>query len=198
MEVYKTISAPVQADFRELGSKFIAFLYPITDAQEFQLLLKQLKTELYDATHHCSAYRLATEPVTEKSSDDGEPGGTAGLPMLNALRSANLYQVGAIVVRYFGGTKLGTRGLIEAYGGAVEQAIAHSNIYEVVPQISWSVVLPFDQIGLLQQQIGKIGNLVITGNDFHQQGLMTHVEGNKESIETLKYALDRWIIHDQD
>ena len=196
LEEYKTIEGAVDSELRELGSRFLTFLFPISDAAEFQTALKSLKTTYYDASHHCSAYRLATDPATEKSSDDGEPAGTAGMPMLNALRSAELFQVGAVVVRYFGGTKLGTRGLIDAYGGAVVEAIAEASCIQVVPQLDWSVALPFDQLGLLQQNMGKIGDLSILGNDYHPQGLITHLKGKKEAIEQLKIALERWIIHD--
>lgn len=196
LEEYKTIEGAVESELRELGSRFLTFLFPISDAAEFQTALKSLKTTYYDASHHCSAYRLATDPATEKSSDDGEPAGTAGMPMLNALRSAELFQVGAVVVRYFGGTKLGTRGLIDAYGGAVVEAIAEASCIQVVPQLDWSVALPFDQLGLLQQNMGKIGDLSILGNDYHPQGLITHLKGKKEAIEQLKIALERWIIHD--
>jgi uncharacterized YigZ family protein len=196
LEEYKTIEGAVESELRELGSRFLTFLFPISDAADFQASLKSLKTIYYDASHHCSAYRLATDPVTEKSSDDGEPGGTAGLPMLNALRSAELFQVGAVVVRYFGGTKLGTRGLIDAYGGAVVDAIVTASCVQVVPQLNWSVALPFDQLGLLQQSMGKIGDLSILGNDYHPQGLITHLQGKREAIEQLKNALERWIIHD--
>ena len=196
LEEYKTIEGAVESELRELGSRFLTFLFPISDATEFQTALKSLKTTYYDASHHCSAYRLATDPATEKSSDDGEPAGTAGMPMLNALRSAELFQVGAVVVRYFGGTKLGTRGLIDAYGGAVVEAIAEASCIQVVPQLDWSVALPFDQLGLLQQNMGKIGDLSILGNDYHPQGLITHLKGKKEAIEQLKIALERWIIHD--
>jgi len=196
LEEYKTIEGAVESELRELGSRFLTFLFPISDAAEFQTALKSLKTTYYDASHHCSAYRLATDPATEKSSDDGEPAGTAGMPMLNALRSAELFQVGAVVVRYFGGTKLGTRGLIDAYGGAVVEAIAEASCIQVVPQLDWSVALPFDQLGLLQQNMGKIGDLSILGNDYHPQGLITHLKGKKEAIEQLKNALERWIIHD--
>jgi len=196
LEEYKTIEGAVESELRELGSRFLTFLFPISDAADFQTALKSLKTTYYDASHHCSAYRLATDPATEKSSDDGEPAGTAGMPMLNALRSAELFQVGAVVVRYFGGTKLGTRGLIDAYGGAVVEAIAEASCIQVVPQLDWSVALPFDQLGLLQQNMGKIGDLSILGNDYHPQGLITHLKGKKEAIEQLKIALERWIIHD--
>jgi uncharacterized YigZ family protein len=121
------------------GSKFIAYGTPISNSQETDIFQEKIKSEHLKATHHCPAYRQCKANlnsntsdsqveinISEYSNDDGEPSGTAGLPILNALRSFELVQSAIVVVRYFGGTKLGTSGLIDAYGSTARTLIEQS------------------------------------------------------------------------
>ncbi len=125
---YKTVTGTSQGLYKEKGSKFIAFLFPVETEEQFKEQYSAIKKEYHDARHHCYAYRLYPENETVRSSDDGEPSGTAGKPMLNQLYSFELLNVGVIVVRYFGGTKLGVSGLINAYKQATIDAVENNKI----------------------------------------------------------------------
>ena len=107
---YYTIEKPSVAEFKERGSKFIAYAFPIADVSEFKLRLAEIKKEHPKATHHCFAYRLGLDGNTYRVSDDGEPSGSAGKPILGQIDSKQVTNVLVIVVRYFGGTQLGIPG----------------------------------------------------------------------------------------
>lgn len=123
-DLYKTISKPAESNFRDHASKFIGFLYPVRSEEEIKLLLSELKKQFYDATHHCYAYRLGPKGEIFRANDDGEPSGTAGKPILNQLLSTEVTNILAVVVRYYGGTKLGVPGLINAYKEATKEALS--------------------------------------------------------------------------
>lgn len=127
---YKTVTLLTEGIFTDKGSKFIGYLFPIGSEDDFKQQLKKTKSNHAGARHFCYAYRLGTQTITDRSNDDGEPSGTAGKPILNQLISAGTTQVGLIVVRYFGGTLLGTSGLINAYKSASRQAIENTTIIE--------------------------------------------------------------------
>jgi uncharacterized YigZ family protein len=112
---YYTIEKPSVAEFKERGSKFIGYAFPIADVSEFKMRLAEIKKEHTKATHHCFAYRLGLDGNTYRVSDDGEPSGSAGKPILGQIDSKQVTNVLLIVVRYFGGTQLGIPGLITAY-----------------------------------------------------------------------------------
>ncbi len=112
---YYTIGKPSVAEFKERGSRFIAFAFPIAEVIEFKQRLAEVKKEHPKATHHCFAYRLGLDGNSYRVSDDGEPSGSAGKPILGQIDSKQLTNVLVIVVRYFGGTQLGIPGLITAY-----------------------------------------------------------------------------------
>ena len=114
-DFYNTIEKPATAEFKDRGSKFLAYAYPVQSIEEFKIRLADLKKEHPKAVHHCFAYRLGTDKNNFRVSDDGEPSGTAGRPILGQIDSKELTNVVIIVVRYFGGTLLGVPGLINAY-----------------------------------------------------------------------------------
>lgn len=127
MEKFKTVSNNVEAEIVEKKSKFIANLYYVSSLKEANEKLKDIKKKYFDARHNCYAYRIINEEnIIEKSSDDGEPSGTAGAPMLNILNKMELVNVIVIVTRYFGGILLGTGGLVKAYSDATKKAIENS------------------------------------------------------------------------
>jgi uncharacterized YigZ family protein len=115
LEFYKTINQPASAEFKDRGSKFIAFAFPVETPDDFKNHLQQLKKEHPKAVHHCFAYRIGTDGNNFRVSDDGEPSGTAGKPILGQIDSKEVTNVAVIVVRYFGGSLLGVPGLINAY-----------------------------------------------------------------------------------
>lgn len=125
---FKTILGKSEGLYKEKGSKFIAVAYHIKSEDEFKAFYADIKKEYHNARHHCYAYRVNPEEEEVRSNDDGEPSGTAGKPILNQLYSHELYNICVIVVRYFGGTKLGVSGLINAYKQATMDAIDQANI----------------------------------------------------------------------
>ena len=129
MKEFYTISKNETTEIIEKKSKFIADIYPVKNVEEAENKIKEIKKKYYDAKHHCIAYRIVEEDrIIEKSSDDGEPSGTAGAPMLNILQGSNLCNIIVIVTRYFGGILLGTGGLVRAYSDATKKAIQKSEL----------------------------------------------------------------------
>ncbi len=122
-EFYFTIDQPAIAEFKDRGSKFIAHVHPVKTAEEFKKILQKVKKENPKAAHHCFAYRFGTDGNNFRASDDGEPSGTAGKPILGQIDSKQVTNVAVIVIRYFGGTLLGVPGLINAYKTATSLAL---------------------------------------------------------------------------
>lgn len=141
-EFYNTITQPVVAEFKDRGSQFLAYAYPLSSVDEFKLKLKALKEEHHKAVHHCFAYRLGVDGNTFRVSDDGEPSGSAGRPILGQIDSKELTNVLIVVVRYFGGTLLGVPGLINAYKTAAALALQTTPIIQ--KQIEVNYFLHFD------------------------------------------------------
>lgn len=129
-DTFRTIAAPTQGLYKEKGSKFLAFAFPATTETEVKSLLEQKRKEFFDARHHCYAYILGARGTLYRANDDGEPSGTAGKPIHGQLLSFDLTNVLLIVVRYFGGIKLGTSGLINAYRTAARDALQQAQVVE--------------------------------------------------------------------
>jgi len=123
---YKTLAANTTAEFKDRGSKFIAFAYPILTVQDVKEKVQALKKEHPKANHHCFAYRIGTDGMEYRAVDDGEPSGSAGRPILGQIDSAGLVNILVVVVRYFGGTLLGVPGLINAYKTATADALLNA------------------------------------------------------------------------
>ncbi|HAC14695.1 MAG TPA: hypothetical protein DCE78_01940 [Bacteroidetes bacterium] len=147
---YFTISEPKNAIFREKGSKFIALIDTVRSKEELDIKLKLIRSKYPDATHHCYAARLNPIQLVEIHNDDGEPNGTAGLPILNALRSVNLVDVLIVVVRYFGGTKLGKGGLISSYSESSKVVIDESHKIELMMYTEFELDFNYDQTNLIE------------------------------------------------
>lgn len=141
-EYYNTIVKPVTAEFKDRGSKFLAYAFPVNDTNDFKLRLAELKKEHPKAVHHCFAYRIGTDGNTYRVSDDGEPSGTAGRPILGQLDSKQLTNVLVVVVRYFGGTLLGVPGLINAYKTATAMALGNAEVIQKPVLVNYN--LQFD------------------------------------------------------
>lgn len=127
---YHTIIKESVAEYKDRGSRFNAYAFPISSADDFKKRLKELKEEHHKAVHHCFAYRIGNDRNNFRSSDDGEPSGTAGRPILGQIDSKGLTNIAVVVVRYFGGTLLGVPGLINAYKTATSLALQSSSIVE--------------------------------------------------------------------
>jgi uncharacterized YigZ family protein len=143
---FYTIEQPSMAEFKDRGSKFLAFAYPAKDIDTCKKLLAQLKKEHGKAVHHCLAYRLGVDGSTFRVSDDGEPAGSAGRPILGQIDSKGLTNVFVVVVRYFGGTLLGIPGLINAYKTATALALQLSPIIKKPIEIPYELNFDYHQM----------------------------------------------------
>ena len=142
---YKTISGTSEGAYSELRSKFLAFAHPVTTVEEAMAVVEQYQKKFYDARHVCWAYMLGPEREVFRSNDNGEPSGTAGKPILGQINSFGLTDVVVMVVRYFGGVKLGTSGLIVAYRTAAAEALSNaSSVVRTVDEVyTFSFEYPF-------------------------------------------------------
>ena len=145
-DTFRTLAAPATGEFRDRGSKFLAFAYPIRNEADVRTYLDALRVQHPKAVHHCYAYRLGLDRNNYRANDDGEPGGSAGRPILNVLYSRDLTNVLVVVVRYFGGTLLGVPGLINAYKTATMAALDEAAIIEQTVNETYRVRYPFEQM----------------------------------------------------
>jgi len=127
-DTYITLSSPSAGQYRDRGSRFIALAYPVTDEESVKTILAQLRREYHDATHHCYAWILGHDKSLFRMNDGGEPAGSAGRPIFGQIQSRGLTDILVVVIRYFGGTKLGIPGLINAYRSATADALSHAGI----------------------------------------------------------------------
>ncbi len=142
---YLSIQEAVIDEIEIKKSRFITYLYPIQSEEEFDTHLAAIRKEHYKATHHCQAFILNEDASIQRMSDDGEPSGTAGVPMLEVLKNNDLTYIMAVTVRYFGGTKLGAGGLIRAYSSAVSEALEKATIVKNVTQLIVECVIDYSQ-----------------------------------------------------
>jgi uncharacterized YigZ family protein len=150
-----TISAINSVNYRERGSRFIGYLFPAESREQFDRRLDQLQSEHPDASHHCYAWRMNPSRLEEFSSDDGEPSGTAGIPILNQMKSFEVVNAGLVTVRYFGGTKLGKPGLIEAYGHTASLCLQRAKLVSVVAARNFRITYAYP----LQNEIDRLLNI---------------------------------------
>ena len=139
---YKTINKQSEGFFKDRSSKFYSFAFPVKTEDDIVEFRAKIRKEYYDARHHVYAYRLGADLKTFRASDDGEPSNSSGPPILGKIRSYKLTDILIIVVRYFGGTKLGISGLINAYGTAAEEAIKNANI--IIKTITKQLTIKFE------------------------------------------------------
>ncbi|MBE7349353.1 YigZ family protein [Staphylococcus epidermidis] len=136
-------------------SRFIAYIKPVSTENEAKAFIDEIKTKHKDATHNCSAYTVGPEMNIQKANDDGEPSGTAGIPMLEILKKLEIHNVCVVVTRYFGGIKLGAGGLIRAYSGAVRDVIYDIGRVELREAIPVTVTLDYDQTGKFEYELAS-------------------------------------------
>lgn len=164
-DTYKTIAAPSEGIFKDRGSKFIPYAFPVTNEEAVKNHLAELRKEHFSARHHCYAFRLGPDKQHFRANDDGEPSGTAGKPILGQIQSNDLTNVLIVVVRYFGGTLLGVSGLIAAYRGAAADAIAKASIIEKQVKEVYELNFPYDAMNSVMK-ILKDENLEQWSQDF--------------------------------
>lgn len=163
---FVTIKEAVKAEVTEKKSKFIANFFPVQNEEEAEKMIKELKKKYHDARHNCTAYRIQEDnQVIEKASDDGEPSGTAGLPMLNILQKNNLCNVLVVVTRYFGGILLGTGGLVRAYSDSLLKAIEKGELVEICKGTQMQVIVEYSEFDRFQYYC-KNNNILITNVEY--------------------------------
>ncbi|HOY23019.1 MAG TPA: YigZ family protein [Cellvibrio sp.] len=147
MSTYTVLAAAVESTTEEKNSDFLTFLHPVTSREEAMSHVDSYRKKYTDANHVCWAYVIGNtrQPQTQAFSDDGEPSGTAGKPMLHVLTERDVGNSLAVVVRYFGGVKLGAGGLVRAYSGAVSDAVNHAQLLQVSPSVNINVSVDFSK-----------------------------------------------------
>lgn len=145
-EFYYTIDRTATAEYKDRGSKFIAYTFPIQSADDFKKQMEAIKKEHPRATHHCFAYRIGLDNNTYRVSDDGEPSGTAGKPILGQIDSKKLTNILVVVVRYFGGTLLGVPGLINAYKTAASLALQVTPVVQKSIEVNYTLQFDYTQM----------------------------------------------------
>lgn len=166
-DVYKTIEKTSTGYFKDKGSKFYSYAYPIQAEEEVKEIIQQLKKEHHSARHHCYAWRLGTEEITTRANDDGEPSSTAGKPILGQLQSYEVTNILVVVVRYFGGTLLGVSGLINAYRNATVEALNNAEIVSKLIEKGYELKFGYDLLNTVMYHI-KQENLDIVVTDFQE------------------------------
>ena len=172
----------MQSEIVEKKSKFIANIYFVKSVEEAENKIKEIKKEYHDARHNCSCYRVIEEgKIVEKQSDDGEPSGTAGGPMLNILQKKDLVNVVVIVTRYFGGILLGTGGLVRAYSDATQKAIDSAEKSKIILGVEYEVKVDYSNLEKLKYY-ARINNINIINIEFQNDILCTlQISNEKES-----------------
>lgn len=161
-DLYRTINGKAEGTYSELRSKFLAFALPVRTAEEALALVAQYQKEYFDARHVCWAYRLGAEGEDWRANDNGEPSGTAGKPILGQIVSADLSDVLVIVVRYFGGVKLGTSGLIVAYRTAAAEALAAADVTERTVDETLTLTFSYEQMNLVMRVVKDFSPAIVS------------------------------------
>ena len=185
---YKTIARPAETTYRQLSSKFLVYAYPVESEAEIKEHLDVLRKRWFDATHHCYAWRLGAHGEQFRANDDGEPSSTAGKPILGQLLSQEVTNCLVVVVRYFGGTKLGVPGLIAAYKESTAQVLAECEIVErtvdIVVKVSFSYIAMNDvmrivkemQPRVVEQQFDNLCTMVLSIRESESAQLVGRLE----------------------
>ncbi len=184
-DTYRTIRKPSEGLYKEKMSKFLSFAHPVQTVDEAMAVVAKYKKEYFDARHCCWAYMIGSDRSVFRSNDDGEPSGTAGKPILGQINSAELTNVVVCVVRYFGGVKLGTSGLIVAYRTAAAEALNAAEIEERIVTARLSVEFPYQLMGDVMR-VAKDGGAEIVSQDFQQETCRLSVEIRQDNLEKLK------------
>ena len=206
MKEFITIKESNETEITEKKSKFIAHLYYIESVEEAERLIKETKKKYYDARHNCIAYRvIEEEQLIEKSSDDGEPSGTAGAPMLSILQKNNLVNILIVVTRYFGGILLGTGGLVRAYSSSLQQAIEESEKIKKCIGEELEVILEYSELETFKYYC-KNNDIYVTDVQYSEnivckiqleikekQKLMADFESKKMNLKEIKELSKKYI-----
>ena len=151
LDCYKSISSPSKGIYKDKGSKFLSFAFPVETEEQAKSIIDNLRKEYFDARHHCYAWRIGPQGDKWRANDDGEPSSTAGKPIYGQILSNNLSDILIVVVRYFGGILLGTSGLIVAYKSASADAIANACVIEKIATARYRVEFDYSQMNAVMK-----------------------------------------------
>lgn len=204
---YRTVEKESNAEIIEKKSRFIAKLYPVSSEEEVLEILEKVRKKYWDARHHCWAFVLGEEQPLERCSDDGEPSGTAGKPILEVIRGAQLRNVLLVVIRYFGGTLLGTGGLVRAYTSSSKEAVQAADIVVRVSGYRLKIMTDYTGLGKIQYILAQKG-IEIEDSEYaenvilkivlpkdEEQGLIkeitetTNAQAKVERVEECRFSL---------
>ena len=186
-DIFYTIESTSEAIYREKMSRFLAFAVPVKSADEARQVIKDYQNKFHDARHVCWAYMIGPQRLEFQLNDNGEPSGTAGKPILGQINSFNLTDIVIIVVRYFGGIKLGTSGLIVAYREAAKMAIEEASIVECHDMAQVSFTFPYMSMNDVMK-IGKSGDVRIVEQQFDNSCSMT-IEMRRDFFDSIRQRL---------
>lgn len=183
-ERYKIVYQGGEGEIVEKKSRFIAEIRPVESEEEATAFIAEVKKKYWDARHHCWAYAIGDEQVQERCSDDGEPSGTAGKPILEVIRGNEIHNVLIVVTRYFGGTLLGTGGLVRAYTQAAQEGIAVSTIVTKTQGYKVKIQTDYTTLGKIQYLLGQKGVQII--DSVYQENVEVFVYISKEEETVLQ------------
>ena len=183
MEEFYMVDGPAQGEIVEKKSRFIANVFPVDSEEQALEIIEKIKKQYWDARHNCFAFVIGKNNEVQRFSDDGEPQGTAGKPILEVLTKGNIHNTLIIVTRYFGGTLLGTGGLVRAYGQSSKAAIENSRLLRVCEGVSFSVTTDYNSIGKIKYIIAQMN---IEAKEEYSANVKLDIEMPKENFEKFK------------
>ncbi|RPI44377.1 MAG: YigZ family protein [Bacteroidetes bacterium] len=196
-DVYRTIENRSEGTYREKGSRFLGFAYPVRSEKDIGEILSGLKKKMHDARHHCYAWRLGADLTSFRYNDGGEPSGSAGPPIYGQIQSRELTEVLVVVVRYFGGTLLGVGGLVHAYRAAASDALDHSRIIEKKVTVDIGVEFSYAATDLVMRIVKQSGLEVLEQRFDNTCSLalsvwIRNVEGIRRKLELIEGCRITW------
>lgn len=187
-DTYLTLQQASEGFYKEKGSKFIARAYPITQEEDVKNILQALRKEYYDARHHCYAYTLGFQQENYRANDDGEPNNSAGLPILRQIRSKDLTNTLIVVIRYFGGTKLGVSGLMQAYKIAAADALEQGEIVEKIIQNTLKIQFEYPQMNEVMKVVKEFDLEIASQEMYLKCEMSLWIRKNLWELITEKFA----------
>ncbi|HEX7069782.1 MAG TPA: YigZ family protein [Rhodothermales bacterium] len=186
-DLYRTPARHAQTELREKGSRFIAEVFVVESPEEAEERIAAVRRREYAATHHCTAYRTGTDGTTFRYNDDGEPSGTAGIPILRQIDARGLTQTLVVVTRYFGGTKLGTGGLARAYGAAASEALDAAGTVEREIRTALRIAFAYDDTAAAMHVINRFDGR-IEASEYSDRTVLT-VTVRRSAVDTFQAAI---------
>ena len=190
MDAYLTIAQRGEGNYTEKRSRFLSFALHVENEDDVKDTIAQFRKKYYDARHVCYAYVLGPEKSATRANDDGEPSGSAGKPILGQITSMDLTDTLVVVVRYFGGVKLGTGGLFSAYKIAAREALNDAEIEERIVKERLKVAVPYADVDVIMR-LSKNAGAEIVSREYDAVNTILNIEIRKDEIEHLKYVVDK-------